>query len=279
MRSSAVTFVRCCVNRCAVGILIALCIGAAGSGWASNLQTRSFELEHVSVREAITVVLPLISADGSFTVGPGLTKLTVRDHTDHVESITRRIEEIDQPPLRFHLTIELIKASNRDEKQNGDLFIHPGVRSMFHYNWYHRIGVVGVTGALGEHLQVELGESYTIEFEARMDTQVGDADEPLVAAELPSPGSQTRERNTGEGRQSSPQQAPANQRAGGRIRLQHVTLAKVSKDAMGVTHSQQVLRSNILIGPGNEVFLYTGQSEQSERALILAVRYEYPKEH
>jgi hypothetical protein len=238
---------------------------------AETSATRVFKLEHADVTEAIAVIRPLLSENGSFTVKISQSQLTVQDRPEIVIQIADRIRELDQPPTEFKLRIELLEASNDENDQGGDTFVDPRVRRMFQYSSYRSIADNVIEGELGTTTRAELGSTYQISFLARPASRRSETMPADQAKPWSMPG---RKRANG----SDMQQPPAEtlRKATPRIELRQLTLIRVDTGEDGVRKRVQVLRTNTLLAPGQETLIGAGASEQSKRAVILVVRAENP---
>jgi hypothetical protein len=61
-----------------------------------------------------------------------------------------------------------------------------------------------------------------------------------------------------------------------RIELRRLTLVRREQGPDGTDRRVQVLRTNMLLAPGQETLIGASASEQSQRAVILVVRAESP---
>jgi type II secretory pathway component GspD/PulD (secretin) len=244
---------------------------------AEKSATRVFKLEHADVTEAITAIRPLLSEHGSFTVKISESQLTVQDRPDIVTQIADRIRELDQPPTEFKIRIELLEASNDKNDPAGDAFVDPRVRRMFQYSSYRSIASNVIAGELGTTTRAELGSAYHVSFLARPASRQSEAVPADQSKAWSMPGSKS-----GSGRRgaigSEQKQPPAETLRGAipRIELRQLTLIRQDRDADGMSKRVQVLRTNMLLAPGQETLIGASASEQSQRAVILMVRAEAP---
>jgi type II secretory pathway component GspD/PulD (secretin) len=243
---------------------------------AERSATRVFRLEHADVTEAIQAIRPLLSEHGSFTVKISESQLTVQDRPDIVSQIANRIRELDQPPTEFKISIELLEASNDKNDPAGDAFVDPRVRKMFQYSSYRSIASSVIAGELGATTRAELGSAYQISFLARPASRQSDTASADQSKPWSMPGSKS---GSGTGAAGSEMQQPPAETLRGttpRIELRQVTLIREERGADGMTRRVQVLRTNMLLAPGQETLIGASASEQSQRAVILVVRAETP---
>ncbi len=225
--------------------------------------SRVFQLKHADVSQAIAAIHPLLSDDGSFTVQMAASRLTVQDRPDVVALIAQVLARLDRPPTQYRVRVDLLEASVGKAQDGGDLFVDPRVRRMFQFDTYRRLGGMVLVGEVGSTARADLGEGYQVTFLGR---SVSSAEQvqasawsmatPAEAMSVPGPGEADVE-------QSSP-----------RMALRHLTLSRSSIDSTGVEKRVEVVRSNVLLAPGQQTVIGAGASEDSNRAVILIVRLE-----
>ncbi len=246
-------------------IAIVVLVAAPGAADQPTNVSRVFQLRHADVSEAIAAVQPLLSEHGSFTVKIAASRLTVQDRPEVVARIAHVLELLDRPPTQYRVRIELLGASVGEAVHGGALFVDPRVRKMFKYDNYHRIGGTMLVGAIGSQARAELGDQYQVSFLARS------VNGPARVAPASS-WSMATPAGTSAG--ARPDTAPVPPQASPRIALRQLTLVRSSISADGAEKQVRVLRSNVLLAPGQQTVIGAGASEDSSQALILIVRYE-----
>lgn len=88
----------------------AILLGAAWSALGAELEVRVFELRHRAVRDAATVVEPLLSPDGTILLQPRQNSLTVRDHPEVLTRVSEAISRWDAQSAAFRVRVSLLWA-------------------------------------------------------------------------------------------------------------------------------------------------------------------------
>jgi len=97
----------------ALALAVVLTAGAATAAASAAVMTAQvFQLRHISVADAVRVIQPLLSEEGSFMVQPAVSRLTVQDRPEIVARVAELIEVIDRAPNKFHIRVDLYLASN-----------------------------------------------------------------------------------------------------------------------------------------------------------------------
>jgi hypothetical protein len=95
------------------------CLGAApealpppGSSVASGVPTeaRLFRMQYRSIDEAVGLIRPLLSEDGTILLQPRRRSITVHDRPEHLAQVQDLLAAWDVPPRNVRLTIQLIRA-------------------------------------------------------------------------------------------------------------------------------------------------------------------------
>jgi len=244
----------------ALALAVVLTAGAATAAASAAVMTAQvFQLRHISVADAVRVIQPLLSEEGSFMVQPAVSRLTVQDRPEIVARVAELIEVIDRAPNKFHIRVDLYLASNEKMPEAKQAPVDEGVRKMFQYSSFRSVGHARIVGLVGDAAGAELGSGYRILFIAK--TADPDLQEPAV--------------RTAGGPGATPASLPAND---GRLTLQQLMLLHIREDTAGVERRTQVLRTTMLLAPGQRVILGASPSERADRALILIVHLETGEE-
>lgn len=215
---------------------------AAGSTLASEVVTtvRVFRLADtpVSIRVAAAAVQPLLSEHGTLTVQPHQSQLIVQDRPEIVDRVAALLDSLNRSHERYRIRAELLEASNAPLAAGEQAPIDARVQRMFHFSSFRRIGVTLFEGEVGQSAVAHLGSGYQVGF---------------VTASLPTP-------------ETSPWSF-AN--PGNRIHLDRVTLVHSRVDARGVHRQTEVLRTSLVLGPGQRTIFGASAAEGSDRALVL----------
>ncbi len=160
-----------------VGLAVALPAIAEDSGaaQASKQQVYAHTLKHQQAHEALVLVRPLLSADGTVEVQPGDNTLVIRETPDVVTRIAGLLAAFDHPPEDLRYDIQIVRAG---PKSYGVSPVPPGVRSdarlsdklveqlrrRLRYDDYRVLAEAGVTTRQGEKVTYALGETYSVSF-------------------------------------------------------------------------------------------------------------------
>jgi hypothetical protein len=215
---------------------------------AATVETvsRVFTLRYSSVAEATDAVQPLLSEEGSLTLQPSRSRITVQDFPEVIDRVARVIEQLDRAPDRYRVHIELLQGgAEQPFGSANEVEATERLRKMFKFPAYRILGGTVLEGDLGGDAQASLGRDFQISFVAQHPPH--SADTPWGA---PDPGD--------------------------RIQLRGLTLEKLKPGANGEQQSRQYLRTNVLLSPNQKVYIGAGSSEDSKTGLILIVQAQDP---
>ncbi len=219
----------------------------AVTAWAAvETVSRVFTLQFLSVADATNAVEPLLSEQGSLTLQPSRSRITVQDSPEVINRVVEVIGRLDRLPDRYRVRIELLQGGA--EKPFGaanEVEATDRLRKMFKFPSYQSLGSAILEGELGSDTQASLGTGYQISF----------------VAQIP-PHSQ-----------DTPWGAPD---PGDRIQLRGLTLERLRPGADGAQLSQEYLRTNVLLSPNQKVYIGAGNSEDPESGLVLIVQVQEP---
>lgn len=224
------------------GLAVLLFLATALTAVAADTVSRVFTLRYVEVAEVSAAVQPMLSEHGVLTLQPSQSRMTVQDLPEVVERVARRIAEIDHVPDRFRIEIELLQGG--PESPFGaitEVEADERLRKMFKFPAYQRLGSAVLEGDLGSTVQAELGRDHKVSFLAQLPAHSPDA--PWGS---PDPGN--------------------------RIHLRGLSLQRVTVGGDGTQTSEQVLRTTVLLAPGQEVYIGAGGSENATVGWVLIVR-------
>lgn len=219
----------------------------AVTAWATvETVSRVFTLQHLTVAEATTAIQPLLSDEGSLTLQPSRSRITVQDSPEVIDRVVDVIEQLDRLPNRFRVRVELLEGgAERPFGAANDVEATERLRMMFKFPSYRSLGSAVLEGDLGSDTQASLGSDYQVSFLAQIPPHSPD----------------------------SPWGAPD---PGDRIQLRGLTLERLRSGAGGEQLSQEFLRTNILLSPNQVVYIGAGSSENSESGLVLIVQVQEP---
>jgi hypothetical protein len=223
---------------------LALCSVAASA--AVETVSRVFTLQYLSVAEATTAVQSLLSDEGSLTLQPSRSRITVQDFPEVINRVVDVIDQLDRLPDRYRVRIQLLEGGA--EKPFGaanEVEATDRLRKMFKFPSYRSLGSAVLEGDLGSDTRASLGAGYQISFVAQIPPHSPDT--PWGA---PDPGD--------------------------RIQLRGLTLERLRPGADGEQLSQEYLRTNVLLSPNQKVYIGAGNSEDPESGLVLIVQVQEP---
>ncbi len=228
--------------------LAVICLVAFASGADEVTTARVFNLRYHPVAEAATVIQPLLSEQGSLTLQPYHSRLTVQDRPEIVEQVAKVLAALDQPPELYRILVELFEAS--DPSAAGVVQLDDELRQLFHHSWFRRIGATTLEGEVGGRAGAHLGSGYRIRFT----TRAGDIRHLPPSAQPPavvmaSPGFGIF-----------------------RVHLDQLTLIRTTLGYGGLEHQLELLRANVALAPSQRAVFRVGASESSKRPLVLILK-------
>ncbi len=230
--------------------LAVICLVACGLAADDVVTTaRVFNLRYHPVAEAATVIQPLLSEQGSLTLQPYHSRLTVQDRPEIVAQVAAVLKALDRPPERYRILVELFEASDRSDAGT-HVQLDERLRQIFHHSWFRRIGATTLEGEVGGQAGAHLGSGYRIRFT----TRAGDIRHLPPSAQPPavvmaSPGYGTF-----------------------RVHLDQLTLIRTTLGYGGLENQLQLLRANVALAPSQRAVFRVGASENSERPLVLILK-------
>lgn len=133
---------------------------AACSRGAPQLDTRTFELAHLTGAEAVQLLSPYVYADrpgGGGTLTHSGSRITVRETPDNLDKIARVLAQVDRPRPLVRLTFHLIQADGASTTDPAIGDVVPTLRKLFRYQGY-RMMEEGVFSAVeGGSVEQSLG--------------------------------------------------------------------------------------------------------------------------
>lgn len=255
------------ISFCLLAILIA---GLGAVAADSTLVVRSYELQHASVSEVVELVQDILSDDGSVTARPRASLVQVQDRRDFIEVISRLVENIDQPPERFRISVELIDASETAFPDGAEFDPGDKVRRMFRYEHFRLEGSAAIEGAMGEDYVVRLGSEHQLQLGTSHVVSPGG----YFRHNVPPP----RRRPEGQAEKTSEgyeQDLPSPARiVEGRLQIDPLRLTRIREKSPSLTQEVEVLKTKVNLTGGQRAILGASSSESSRRATVLVVRFE-----
>ena len=210
--------------------------------WASEPTTvRVFQVRYRSVTEVAAAVQTLLSEEGSLTVHPGQSRITVQDRPEVVVRAAEMIARMDRSPNRFLIDVVLLQGVAEELPPAQRAPVDARLKRMFPFVSYRRIGATSVDGVMGEPASADLGEGHRVSFLAS-----------ALAISNDTPWGIPETDN--------------------RIHLQLLTLRRITTDPAGKQRAVEVLKTSIYLSEKQEVFIGAGASEDSTQGLVLILQ-------
>lgn len=152
------------------GCLAGVLVGAAFAG-AAEQEVRVFQLRFRTAVEAVTLVEPLLSDDGSLVLPRGVNALTVRDRPAVLRRIAEALAEWDTPPEIYRIRIRLLLATSPTPVPGRASPLIEGmgaeISKVFGFTSYQEIDTLQVTASDGATVEAVAGERYHLRFMVR----------------------------------------------------------------------------------------------------------------
>ena len=176
---------------------------------STDLETRTFALEHLDVATATGLVGPYVykdrpSAPGVISLAPGAAAISVRETPDNLDKIRRMLEEFDvaSPALSYRLHFQVVVGNGTESTDERLALVEKELRKVFRFEGYSLIGEGHVAISEGPfELQIETDVSEPLDpsekWRIHIDGGVYRGSEMhLEITDLP-PGMSTSRRTTG----------------------------------------------------------------------------------
>ena len=216
------------------------------SATAADVETvsRVFALDHVSILEVSEAVQPLLSENGSLTLQPSRSRLTVQDIPPIVSQVAKLIAEMDRKPGSYRILVEVLEGGP-EEPFGGAHQVEADQRlkKMFKFAAYRQLGKTVLEGKLGSPAGADLGSDFRIS----------------LVAERPAYS------------ENSPWGSPD---PGDRIHVRPLILSRMSVGNDGTQTGDELLRTNILLAPQQKVYIGAGSSEDATSGLVVIIQIQ-----
>jgi hypothetical protein len=150
-----------------VALLTAL--AACGGSALDQLDTQTFQLQHLHAEEAAQLIDPYVYYDREGAPGRvshvGNT-LTVRETKDNLARISRVLTEFDRAKPGVRLHFQIIEASDRGPAGQSDSAIadiEAELRKLFKYQRYRLLSDAVIGGTEGSHIEQAVGDITTMD--------------------------------------------------------------------------------------------------------------------
>lgn len=143
-------------KRIAVWKSIVLVVVLAACSRTAELDTRTFELQSITVGEALAFIEPYVFGDRPNAPGTASAMrrlLTVRETPDNLDKIARVLSEYDVPGRNVQLHIQLISADGARTVDPAIAELEAELRRLFRFDGYELVAEGRLTGLEGTNVQ------------------------------------------------------------------------------------------------------------------------------
>ncbi len=153
----------------------ALAQGAGEARPSSGTRVHAYTLNHQPAHEALALIRPLLSNQGTVEVQPGGNTLVIREQSTALPRLIRVLADFDHPPEQLRFDIRIVRAGPKrnvisppeDEPRGaGPLSedLASRLRELLRYDDYQVLAEAGVTSLEGEEVTYSLGQTYSVSF-------------------------------------------------------------------------------------------------------------------
>jgi len=144
---------------------------AAGSALAADQELRVFQFHFRPAREAATLVEPMLSAEGSILLQPGVNAITVRDNAGVLKRVAEALASWDVAPQSYRVRVRAFLASKEPRPSGTPPAPIPELGEklylLFPFTKYQEVASLQVTAADGSTVEATAGEKYHVRFVLR----------------------------------------------------------------------------------------------------------------
>ena len=170
---------------CAAALLVGLAFAqppaaaqSAGEAGEAEQQVYAHTLRHQQAHEALILVRPLLTADGSVEVQPGGNTLVIRESPVVLLRVARLLQEFDHPPENLRFEIQIVRAGPQNRGISPPLPEPPSrgelskesverLRKLLRFDEYRVLAEAGLPTREGQEVKyAALGDDYTVSFRA-----------------------------------------------------------------------------------------------------------------
>lgn len=160
------------MRRALVGTLVMLALAAVAAG---AVEERAFQMRYRSASDALAVVEPLLTAEGTVLLQPRANTLVVRDVPRALNKAALALAMWDQAPFTYRITVKLYLASTAQRpgwtSTDPAPELGPDFSDLFHFTSYTVLDELAFVSQEGSSVEASAGERYTLRFKLR--TQPG----------------------------------------------------------------------------------------------------------
>lgn len=139
----------------------------------SRMQVHAHTMSHRMAREALPLVRPFLSPNGTVEEQPGGNTLVIRDVASVIGRIVPVLDRFDQPPEDLRFDIQIVRAGPQrggvSPPLAGETIELPEkvvnrLRQLLRYEDYQVLAEAAVTSSEGQRVTYSLGQTYSVSF-------------------------------------------------------------------------------------------------------------------
>ncbi len=137
----------------------------AQTGGRPAVQERVFALNHQTAAEAVSLVYPYLSAEGTVELRPGGNVLVVRDTRAVIDEIAALLRDFDRPAQSMQLEIQIVTAGSSEVGESGlSPELVSRLQKLLRYRSYQLVATSSVDASEGWDVVSDLGPDYEVDF-------------------------------------------------------------------------------------------------------------------
>ncbi len=146
-----------------------LMLAPALAAQTDNLQPvreeRVFTLTHQTAAEAVSLVYPYLSEEGTVELRPGGNTLVIRDTSSVVEEVAELLRDFDRPAQSMQLQIQIVSAGTVGSGESGlSPELVSRLQKLLRYRSYRLVASSRVDASEGWDVVSTLGPEYEVDF-------------------------------------------------------------------------------------------------------------------
>ena len=151
--------------------LAALAVPTAGAqqdDGRGEVMVRVVKLAYQSAGDAVALVYPMLSGQGTVELQPGKNTLVLRDRESRIERILSRLQEFDQPASAVRIGVQIVSAGTRRGADFRPPELPPELlnrlRELLRYRDYVLLGQAEQEVRRGQETVFDVGDGYQVHF-------------------------------------------------------------------------------------------------------------------
>jgi len=168
------------VKRILLSVLLAFVL--AGTARAA-VEERAFQLRYRSAADAVSVVEPLLSPEGSVMLQPRANTVVIRDVGSVIDKVAVTLRVWDHVPFNFRVRVKFFLASTSmptgTASTAAPVELGPNFGQLFHFRSYTPLDDLQFVSPDGSSVEANVGERYVLRFTLR--TQPSDQERLILS--------------------------------------------------------------------------------------------------